>query len=250
MPATPALILTATLDTLAGAAAGSLASPAKLVIALCGFGQTLPRIVGTAMLAQVGPWAVPSTGSQISTPIWGNDAITPSGTFYSIGVEDANHNIVQIGNYRFTGSGTIDLSNQTQIYPSPPLPIDLIPVYTNPPGATSQSIDGSLVVDGNLSSAIVDVSSVAGAITINGFLGNVFRIVLTENVTSVTLENLVQGAAYTFIIVQNATGGWTFAWPAAALNPVSPVNPVANGKTLWTATCDSDNTLIATGYYP
>lgn len=251
MPAaTPGVTLIATLDTLAGAAAGTTANPAKIVIALCGFGFTLPRIEGTAMLAQVGPWEVLSTGSEISTPLWGNDQITPNGTFYCILVVDGNHNIVQAGNYIFTGTGIVDLSTATPIFPTPPIPAGLIPVYTNPPGGGSQSIEGSLVVEGNLSSQIVDVTITAGAIEIDGYLGNVFRILLTENVTDVSLTNLIAGSNYTLIIVQNGTGGWTFAWPAEILNPVDPINPVANGKTLWTGTCDIDGTIMAPGYYP
>ena len=57
MPAaTPNITLTATLDDLTGAAAGSTANPAKLRIMLCGFNPDLPRITGTTMLARVGPF--------------------------------------------------------------------------------------------------------------------------------------------------------------------------------------------------
>jgi hypothetical protein len=123
LPLTPAITLTATLDDLTGAAAGSLANPAKLRICLCGFGPTLPRISGTAMLAKVGPFDIFSTGGVISTLIWGNDVITPSGTYYSIEILDGEDNVVQCGAFEFLflNGATQDLSSATQIVqPLPP----------------------------------------------------------------------------------------------------------------------------------
>ncbi|MGA9668394.1 MAG: hypothetical protein WBQ94_04255 [Terracidiphilus sp.] len=119
MPLSPNITLTATLEDLTGAAAGSTASPAKLRITLCGFGPVLPEIAGTAMLARVGPFSIFSTGGAISTALWGNDQISPSGTYYSIEILDGEDNVVQCGAYVFTGPGgtTIDLSNAPQITP-------------------------------------------------------------------------------------------------------------------------------------
>jgi hypothetical protein len=117
MAITPNTTLTATLDDLTGAPAGSLANPAKLRIALCGFGPILPLIGGTAMLAKTGPFAVYSTGSPISIQLWGNDQIAPSNTYYSIEILDGQDNVVQCGAYQFIGGGTFDLSTTVQIVP-------------------------------------------------------------------------------------------------------------------------------------
>jgi hypothetical protein len=117
MPTAPAITLTATLDDLTGAAAGSTANAAKLRISLCGFGPVLPKIAGTAMLARVGPFDFYSSGAQISTLIFGNDQITPPGTYYSIEILDGEDNVVQCGAYSLTGAGTQDLSNLAQIVP-------------------------------------------------------------------------------------------------------------------------------------
>ncbi len=256
MPATPHITLTATLDDIEGNAAGTTANPAKLRIALCGYGPTLPVIVGTSNLAKVGPFEVYSLGAQISIPLWGNDQVDPINTYYEIAVLDGEDNMVQCGAYRFTGTGTIDLSNAQQIYPLPPPLAALIPVFTNPPTTAAQNVDSSLIIDYNLNvegltfDGVFDVTSSGGVATFDLSLGNIFRIVLTQNVTTANFNNPTPGAQYTFIIVQNGTGGWTFAWPAIALNPVEPVNPVANGKTLWTALCDTDSTLMSPGYYP
>lgn len=118
---TPAITLTATLDDLVGNAAGSSSNPAKLRICLCGYGPQLPRIVGTTMLAKVGPTNFFSSGSAISTLIWGNDVITPAGTYYSIEILDGNDNVVQCGTYILTGGGTQDLSNLQPVIPPVPL---------------------------------------------------------------------------------------------------------------------------------
>jgi hypothetical protein len=117
MPATPNITLTATLEDFTGAAAGSVANPAKLRIALCGFGPVLPRVTGTTMLARTGPFDEYSTGAALSITLFGNDQITPTGTYYSIEILDGEDNVVQCGAYIFTGSTTIDLSNAAQIVP-------------------------------------------------------------------------------------------------------------------------------------
>lgn len=125
---TPQLTLTATLQDQTGAPIPK----AQLIITLCGYGQNFPRIIGTSLIAKVGPqeytltngstaaWTTPegSSGGP-GIPIWGNDVIDPAGTFYSVAVVDQKKNIVQCGVYEFSGSGTIDLSNAAQIIPGP-----------------------------------------------------------------------------------------------------------------------------------
>jgi hypothetical protein len=122
MPLTPQITLTATLQDVSGAAAGTTASPAVVRIALCGFGLTLPCIVGTSNLAQVGPEDFLDDGTGVSTKLWGNDVITPAGTYYAITLLDGDGNILQCGMYQFTGTQTIDLSTAPQIVVPPPLP--------------------------------------------------------------------------------------------------------------------------------
>jgi hypothetical protein len=120
--ATPQITLTANLQDITGNHAGSTANPAVLRIALAAFGLTLPCIPGTSNVAQSGPEDFYDTGSGISVQLWGNDVLQPAGTYYAITILDGEGNIVQTGAYRFTGSGTIDLSNATQITPTPPAP--------------------------------------------------------------------------------------------------------------------------------
>ena len=121
MPAlTPALTLIATLQNVSGSPTGSAPDPARVLITLCNFDPQLPRVVGTTMLAQT-VYDLLSEDGTISTPIWGNDVITPQGTYYSIAILDGDGNTIQCSNYQLTGSGTIDLSTLTPFVPPPPL---------------------------------------------------------------------------------------------------------------------------------
>jgi hypothetical protein len=54
-----------------------------------------------------------------------------------------------------------------------------------------------------------------------------FTMTLTGNVTSSTISNPIAGQTITFVITQNATGGWTFTWPTNTRGS-SNVEPTAN----------------------
>ena len=259
MALTPQITLTATLLDISGVQSGSVASPSILRIALAGFGLTLPCIPGTANIVQPGPEDYLDTGTGlISVPLWGNDVITPSTTYYAITLLDGDGNILQTGAYKFTGTQTIDLSNAPQIYPTPPVSPSLVPVYTNPVGAATQSIDGSIIIDGNLTvtgsfsfgfSIIPLTIGSGGVVNANLLDGSVFSLLLTEDVT-VNLNNPQPGQTLVFLIEQDGTGNWTLTWPASVLNAISPVNPVASGKTTQVLYTWSDDTFMQPGYYP
>jgi hypothetical protein len=141
---TPQITLTATLQDIAGVAAGSTASPAVLRIALTGFGLTLPCIVGTSNLVRVGPEDFYDDGSGVSTPLWGNDVITPGGTFYAITLLDGDGNILQCARYQFVGSGTIDLSAAPPYNPPPVTPTG--PTYFADDVVPTPAIDGTTAI--------------------------------------------------------------------------------------------------------
>lgn len=103
--AVPGFTLTATLQNIAGAAAGSASNPAKLEIVLCGFGLALPGVGGTSNIAKRKQTLPVTVGTQVSLTLWGNDQITPAGTFYSITVIDGRANEVQTGEYILSGAG-------------------------------------------------------------------------------------------------------------------------------------------------
>lgn len=133
MPLTPQITLTAKLQDISGNSAGSIANPAILRIALAGYGLTLPCIPTASSLAQVGPKDYPDTGAGVSAVLWGNDVISPSGTYYAITILDGAGNILQTGRYRFTGTGVaIDLSNALQLLEGANTMIGAVPNGTYP----------------------------------------------------------------------------------------------------------------------
>lgn len=166
-----------------------------LQIALCNFGLIPPCIPGVAMLANAG---IPQTfgpqgGSPLSVQLWGNDVITPAGTFYSIAVLDGRKNIVQGGCYELTGAGPYDLSNLAPILPVP---------YSYPgPYVLNPAASGPLVLStGGWSGPIV------------------FDVTLVGNVTSVAVLGLIRGQFVEFLIRQNGAGNHAWTWPAIAHN--------------------------------
>lgn len=57
--------------------------------------------------------------------------------------------------------------------------------------------------------------------TFDASLGSIQQITLTGNVTSSSIINLTAGQELTFLIIQDATGGHTFAWPAGMHGPMT-----------------------------
>jgi hypothetical protein len=195
MPLTPQITLTATLQDVSGAAAGSVANPAVLRIALAGYGLTLPCIVGTANLARVGPEDFYDTGSGVSVQLWGNDVINPLGTYYAITLLDGDGNILQCGSYQFSGTQTIDLSSAAQIVPNSTLVYVTCAgdypgtVYTAPGPVVAVSYNGTLQRPG------IDYSLSNGNKQIN----------LTFSTTDAEGENI--SAICTVIVASSLTPG-------------------------------------------
>jgi hypothetical protein len=101
------ITLNAVLKSISGAAAGN---NAKMKITLCGYGSQQPRVAGSGVLVDVSTTTY-FTGGTLTTTVYGNDAITPAGTFYCIQTIDEKNRCISANNYRFAGSATVDLSN-------------------------------------------------------------------------------------------------------------------------------------------
>lgn len=220
---TPNITLTATAKDLSGVAVGSAANHSRICVTLCGFGPQLPRVVGTGMIARPGPTYIESADGNFSFAIWGNDQITPAGTYYTIAMLDAQGNVVQSAAYQLGGSGTQDLSTLTPFFN---------PTFSTPSGYVKRlGISGALAL------------SAAGwnaPIT--------FDVTLTGNVSALTVDGMQRGQIVQFMVRQNATGGWAWPWPANVKNP-PPINPAANSvsTSMFTAD-DSGNLYPANGW--
>jgi hypothetical protein len=196
MPLSPAITLIINLLDLQGEQIGSVGNPAFIEFALYGFGATLPRVSGTGNLAKVGPLSqrVIYEGAPVTVTLWGNDVITPAGTGYVITIFDDQMNVLQSGAYVFTGTIDADLSTLPQAFPS-----------------AVSSVTGSEVTLQPTTTPAFDCGLVNGPVE--------FYLLLTGNVTSSTLLPNFAGQLVLFRLVQDATGGRTFAWPSNVENP-------------------------------
>lgn len=148
------ITLTAQLDQITG----NSDVLAALRITLVNYGTWIPRISGTSMIAKaqyVQKQTDPS--NPVSITLWGNDVITPSGTFYCIEVIDSRNVVVQAGNYLLTGGGTQDLSNLTPL--TPLQQGELTPIWSNPPGESAQTIHGNLVIENSGPEAVLELEN-------------------------------------------------------------------------------------------
>lgn len=173
MGASPNITLTATLMDCMGVVVGSTANPAKLCIALCGFGPQLPQVVGTSMLARVGPTYLEGPAGTFSTPVFGNDQITPDGTYYTVSLLDGQGNVVQSAAYRFLGSGSQDLSNAVPLLPPygfPPQRLTVARCTGAIPGSVFTAPGATVVAvyyNGNLQRPTIDYTVFFSTITLN-----------------------------------------------------------------------------------
>ena len=207
MPLSPLITLTINLLDLQGNQIGSVANPAFVEIALANFGPTLPRISGTGNLVKVGPVSqrIPYEGAPLIVDLWGNDVITPAGTYYVISLFDDDLNLLQSGAYVFNGTISADLSTLPQSFPS-----------------AASTVMGAEVTLQPSATPTFNCGLVNGPIE--------FYLLLTENVTASTLLPNFAGQIVLFRLVQNATGGWTFVWPTNVKN-ASVIDGVANSTT-------------------
>ena len=209
MNLTPQITLTVNLLDYSGNQIGSATQPAYVRVALCGYGQMIPRIPGTGMMGKVVSWQtnILYVGAQISILLWGNDVITPSNTYYDIAILDANKNVIQSGAYQFTGSGTLDLSQQSPFTPATP---------------TTPTVIGGVVIEPYSASPVFNCYTL-GILT--------FEMTLTGNVTGPTLTNTVAGTIITFALIQDSTGSRTFTWPSQCKNAAA-IRNTANSRTV------------------
>lgn len=86
----------------------------------------------------------------------------------------------------------------------------------------------------------------AASVSFDASASNSFFITLTQATTLTAITNGTKGQRITLCITQNATGNWTFAFPATVLGS-SPIGPEANSVSLQDFLCVGSNTWRATG---
>jgi hypothetical protein len=173
-------------------------------VVLCNFGTVPPAVAGVGMLADAGIPQLEGPASSFTFNLYGNDQITPSGSFYAITIYDENKQPVQTGNYILTGTATLQLSNLT-------------PIVEPPPNSPS-----NYIINNNASGALtINVAGYSGPVVID--------LTLTGNLV-LTLSGFTRGQLIQFIIQQNGIGGYGITWPANVINPAA-IDPTANSIT-------------------
>jgi hypothetical protein len=201
-------------------------------VMLCGYGSRVPRVNSVGLIARITDSADIPVGADgtFSFQVYGNDLIAPAGTYYAVTIKDDNGDIAQVNAYRFistTPNYDLDLIDPYDPnLPPPPLP----PPITN----------------------LLLILAAAANMVFDGSLSTAFKTTLGGNVTAPVFENMAPGNLYTFIIVQDATGGYQFIWPANVRN-ATLVDPTPGSTTIQTFVADEFGDLysIAAGtYYP
>lgn len=245
----PQITLTVTLVDISGNEVGTVANPAKVRIALCGFGLVIPQVgtylitgfVGTATMALIGPTDYLYEGSQITIMLWGNDVINPLGTYYAITILDGDDNIVQSGAYQFTGTQTIDLSSAPQIVPTNSLAYE--PCTGAYPG-TVYKAPGVVVIAAYNGVALrpgIDYTLSAGGKQIN----LTFTTYDTDNIsalcTIVIPSSLAPGASMLrYVVCTGAIPGTVYTAPGRVVTVY--YNGTSQPTTMWSL--DSTETII------
>jgi len=165
-------------------------SRGKVVFQLANIGSGNPLgITGTALFPTLKYTVESDSGGAFTNAIWGNDNINPSNTLYSVTFRDSLGNEVGPVLYSITG-GTFNLNSASAASGTTP------PVFVNPVTVVAP--------------VTVPFSATP---TFNAATSNSFIITLTGNVTSSTLTGATAGQIITLQIIEDGTGGRTFAYP-------------------------------------
>jgi hypothetical protein len=108
--------VTATLNTTGSAA---LQGNAFVRFKLRNFAGFVPRVAGTAVIAETQIDAFPNGSGLVSQLVWGNSDLTPSTTFYTIEFWDQGR-ITSTGNYLVNANMDLGTSGQINTPPPPP----------------------------------------------------------------------------------------------------------------------------------
>ena len=117
------------------------------------------------------------------------------------------------------------------------------------------NVSGNVTISGNLTAGYISGIIPSGVVPVSfiptpifdASKGLEFKLTLSGNVTSSTFINGTLGPSLiAFRMVQDSTGGHTFAWPANVRNG-GVINPAENGRSLQLFAVDIDGSLDAVG---
>jgi hypothetical protein len=207
----------------------SVPNEGVVTVQLCGYGSQIPHVAGEAMLSRVTSVLPVAGDGTFAVDLFNNTLIVPEGTYYTFTIANENGDITQVNAYLLSSSGSFDLDSVAPYDPTQP-----------PPPLPPLVVNELLIV------------TAADNMVFDGSVYTAFKTTLDGNVTQPVFENMIPGNLYTFIILQDGTGGHSFVWPSNVSN-ATPVNGNPNGTTIQTFVADENGILhaIAPGtYYP
>ena len=199
----------------------------SVTVALAGYGSQIPRVTSEANFSRVSD-AITVIGNvtdngTFAVYLYNNTLIHPDGTYYTFTVANENGDITQVNAFRFTTAGEFDLDGLTPYDPNQPPP-PLPPLITN----------------------LLLIIAAADNMAFPGGTYTAFKTTLPGDVTNPSIVGMVPGNLYTFIIVQDGTGGHKMVWPANVHN-AARVMPNANSTTVQTFIADENGALWSIG---
>ena len=152
----------------------------------------------------------------------GNITVSTSVNLTTLAAEVAA-NTGKVGNFTHTGevTGEFDLILQPEAINNKPTLVgplsnnDFVLISDADDVVTLKKVNTQAVADlaketPGLNTTVQDITSSGGSVTFNAAIGSNARIILTEDVSSINITNLINGDTGIIFIKQNATGSWTF----------------------------------------
>ena len=178
------------------------------VLSVAGVDVTSIYTVGRILYVKVsGTWhrcVVRSSSFSTNTTInVSSDTLPSSGTVQDFGIGLSGNEVLGALDYQLVKNATnIPASNPPSGYS-----------WIVNKGGQWYTIDSSGVYR-FLGKVVASVSSSSGTIVLDGAVANVFDTTLTENITTVTLQNFVDGHVYIWRVKQHASAAKTISNPA------------------------------------
>lgn len=88
---------------------------------------------------------------------------------------------------------------------------------------------GTISVEGGAYTKVESASSSSGTLTLDCDTSNVFTVTLTENVSSLVLNNIGSGQTVNVLLTQDGTGSRTMSWPASFKWPSGAAPSLSTG---------------------
>src|SRR3990167_7695317 len=206
---------------------GNLGTNTYIVLRLRNFGSNVPKVTGTGIIVQAEKRVDPDANGLISTTVYDNSSVTPSGTYYVIEFFYQGR-LSHAASYTISGA-SFNFNSATPITTTPTAPVGPDYVIKNPTGDQTVVQPASTAFEVNRLQADVIYQTVtySATPTFDAASASIFAMTLTGNVTSSTVSNATTGRIIEFVLCQDATAGRTFTWPAAFLRPPTLVDTVS-----------------------